>query len=131
VLSDADFKRAEDRAVDEAIALQERGTAADVLLLEYDDERSGGFAPLAHVPEDKIVVLGLVSTKRPDLEREDELRARIEEASAYVPLERLALSTQCGFASVAKGNDLSIDEQEHKHKHKLELVAGVARTVWA
>jgi 5-methyltetrahydropteroyltriglutamate--homocysteine methyltransferase len=101
-------------------------TAADVLLLEYDDERSGGFAPLAHVPEDKVVVLGLVSTKRPELESGDELRARIEEASAYVPLERLALSTQCGFASVAKGNDLSVEEQERK----LELVAHVARTVW-
>ncbi len=101
-------------------------TAADVLLLEYDDERSGGFAPLAHVPEDKVVVLGLVSTKRPALESEEELRARIEEATAYVPLERLALSTQCGFASVAKGNDLGADQQERK----LELVARVARAVW-
>jgi 5-methyltetrahydropteroyltriglutamate--homocysteine methyltransferase len=101
-------------------------TAADVLLLEYDDERSGGFEPLRHVPEDKVVVLGLVSTKRPELEREDELRARIDEATAYVPLERLALSTQCGFASVAKGNDLTIEEQERK----LELVVRVARSVW-
>ncbi len=101
-------------------------TAADVLLLEFDDERSGGFAPLAHVPEDKVVVLGLVSTKRPGLESDDELRARIGEATAFVPLERLALSTQCGFASVAKGNDLTVEQEELK----LELVARVARTVW-
>lgn len=102
-------------------------TAADVLLLEYDDERSGGFAPLAHVPADKVVVLGLVSTKRQTLEREEELRARIGEASAYVPLERLALSTQCGFASVAKGNDLTVEQETRK----LELVTRVARDVWA
>ena len=101
-------------------------TVADVLLLEYDDERSGGFAPLEHIPEDKIVVLGLVSTKRPELERVEELRARIVEASAYAPLERLALSTQCGFASVAQGNDLTVAEQERK----LELVARTAREVW-
>ena len=101
-------------------------TAADVLLLEYDDERSGGFAPLQHVPDGKVVVLGLVSTKRQELEAEEELRARIDEASAYVPLERLALSTQCGFASVAKGNDLTLEQEEAK----LELVARVARAVW-
>jgi methionine synthase II (cobalamin-independent) len=101
-------------------------TAADVLLLEYDDERSGGFAPLAHVPEDKVVVLGLVSTKRAELESEEELRRRVDEASAYVPLDRLALSTQCGFASVAKGNDLTIGQEERK----LELVARVAHSVW-
>ena len=97
-----------------------------MLLLEYDDERSGGFAPLAHVPEDKVVVLGLVSTKRPELESEEELRARIDEASAHVPLERLAVSTQCGFASVAKGNDLTVEQEERK----LELVARVARAIW-
>jgi 5-methyltetrahydropteroyltriglutamate--homocysteine methyltransferase len=102
-------------------------TAADVLLLEYDDQRSGGFAPLAHVPEDKVVVLGLVSTKRPELESEEELRSRIAEAAAYVPLERLALSTQCGFASVAKGNDLTVEQEERK----LELVARVAHAVWS
>jgi 5-methyltetrahydropteroyltriglutamate--homocysteine methyltransferase len=101
-------------------------TTADVLLLEYDDARSGGFAPLAHVPADKVVVLGLVSTKRPGLEREAELRARIDEASAYIPLERLALSTQCGFASVAKGNDLTVEQEARK----LELVTRVARAVW-
>jgi 5-methyltetrahydropteroyltriglutamate--homocysteine methyltransferase len=101
-------------------------TAADVLLLEYDDERSGGFAPLAHVPADKVVVLGLVSTKRPALEREEELRARIDEASRYVPLDRLALSTQCGFASVATGNDLTVQQQARK----LELVTRIARHVW-
>jgi 5-methyltetrahydropteroyltriglutamate--homocysteine methyltransferase len=101
-------------------------TAADVLLLEYDDERSGGFAPLAHVPAEKVVVLGLVSTKRSDLEPEEELRARIGEATRYVPLDRLALSTQCGFASVAKGNDLSVDQE----RRKLDLVTRVARDVW-
>jgi 5-methyltetrahydropteroyltriglutamate--homocysteine methyltransferase len=101
-------------------------TAAHVLLLEYDDERSGGFAPLAHVPEDKAVVLGLVSTKRPVMESEDELRARIEEATRHVPLDRLGLSTQCGFASVARGNLLSVEQQEQK----LALVARVARAVW-
>ncbi len=101
-------------------------TAAHVLLLEYDDERSGGFGPLAHVPEDKVVVLGLVSTKRAALEREDDLRARIDQARAWVPFERLALSTQCGFASVAKGNDLTSEQQERK----LGLVAKVARDVW-
>jgi len=101
-------------------------TAAHVLLLEYDDERSGGFEPLAHVPDDKVVVLGLVSTKRAALEREDELRARIDEASQHVACDRLALSTQCGFASVARGNDLTMEEQARK----LGLVARVARAVW-
>ncbi|MGH3042611.1 MAG: hypothetical protein ACRDNG_12900 [Gaiellaceae bacterium] len=101
-------------------------TAADVLLLEYDDERSGGFEPLRHVSEDKVVVLGLVSTKRQERESEEELRVRIDEASSYVPLERLALSTQCGFASVAKGNDLTAEQEERK----LELVARVASQVW-
>jgi methionine synthase II (cobalamin-independent) len=101
-------------------------TAANVLLLEYDDERSGGFEPLQHVPEGKVVVLGLVSTKRAELESEEKLRARVDEATTYIPLERLALSTQCGFASVARGNDLTIAEQERK----LELVARVAHEVW-
>jgi 5-methyltetrahydropteroyltriglutamate--homocysteine methyltransferase len=101
-------------------------TAANVLLLEYDDERSGGFGPLAHVPDDKVVVLGLVSTKRAELEHQDELRARIDEATRYVPLDRLALSTQCGFASVARGNHLTIEQQARK----LELVVHVARAVW-
>jgi 5-methyltetrahydropteroyltriglutamate--homocysteine methyltransferase len=98
----------------------------DRLLLEYDDERSGGFAPLRHAREDATVVLGLVTTKRPDLEPADELRRRIEEASRYVPLERLALSTQCGFGSTAEGNLISCEAQ----RAKLELVVEVATDVW-
>ncbi len=98
----------------------------DRLLLEYDDERSGDFAPLEEVPDDVAVVLGLVTTKWPREETEEELVARIEEASRYVPLDRLALSTQCGFASVARGNALSPEVQERK----LRLVADVAHRVW-
>jgi len=95
-------------------------------LLEYDDERSGGFEPLRYMPEDRFVVLGLVTTKKPRLESAEELRQRIEEASRYVPLERLALSPQCGFASTMEGNRISPEDQ----RHKLELVASVAREVW-
>jgi 5-methyltetrahydropteroyltriglutamate--homocysteine methyltransferase len=101
-------------------------TAADRLLLEYDDERSGGFSPLRHAREDQTVVLGLVTTKRSDMETEDELKARIEEASQYVPLDRLALSTQCGFGSNAEGNAISYEAQ----RAKLELVVKVATDVW-
>ena len=100
--------------------------AVQRLLLEYDDERSGDFAPLAQVPDDKTVVLGLVTTKWPRAETAEELTARIAEASRYVPLERLALSPQCGFASVDKGNDISFADQERK----LALVAEVAHAVW-
>jgi 5-methyltetrahydropteroyltriglutamate--homocysteine methyltransferase len=95
-------------------------------LLEYDDQRSGGFSPLKHVPEDRVVVLGLVTTKKPQLESPDELRQRIEEASKYVPLERLALSPQCGFASTIEGNRITPDDQ----RRKLELVASVAKSAW-
>ena len=95
-------------------------------LLEYDDSRSGGFEPLRHVPEDRFVVLGLVTTKKPRLEAAGELRQRIEEASQYIPLERLALSPQCGFASTMEGNRISPEDQ----RRKLELVASVAREVW-
>ncbi|HLI07455.1 MAG TPA: cobalamin-independent methionine synthase II family protein [Ktedonobacteraceae bacterium] len=95
-------------------------------LLEYDDQRSGGFSPLKHVPEDRTVVLGLVTTKKPQLESPDELRQRIEEASKYVPLERLALSPQCGFASTMEGNRITLEDQ----RRKLELVASVAKSVW-
>jgi 5-methyltetrahydropteroyltriglutamate--homocysteine methyltransferase len=95
-------------------------------LLEYDDARSGGFEPLRHLPEDRVVVLGLVTTKKPALESEDELRARIREASRYVPVERLGLSPQCGFASTIQGNRITAEQQ----RQKLELVARVARTVW-
>src|SRR5579864_4402528 len=95
-------------------------------LLEYDDERSGGFEPLRHVPEDRFVVLGLVTTKKPRLESSDELRRRIEEAARLIPLERLALSPQCGFASTMEGNRISLEDQ----RRKLELVATTAREVW-
>lgn len=98
----------------------------DRFLLEYDSDRSGGFEPLRLVPRGKDVVLGLVTTKEPRLESRDELRRRIDEASKFVPLENLALSPQCGFASVAAGNLLSIDEQWRK----LELVVETSRKVW-
>jgi len=95
-------------------------------LLEYDDQRSGGFEPLKHVPEDRVVVLGLITTKKPDLEPEDELKRRIEEASRYIPLDRLALSPQCGFASTIEGNRVTPEDQ----RRKLELVARVSRAIW-
>jgi methionine synthase II (cobalamin-independent) len=95
-------------------------------LLEYDDERSGGFEPLQHVPEDRAIVLGLVTSKKPRLEPEEELKRRIAEASRYIPLERLALSPQCGFASTMEGNRLTIDEE----RQKLGLVGRVARSIW-
>jgi 5-methyltetrahydropteroyltriglutamate--homocysteine methyltransferase len=98
----------------------------DALFLEYDDERSGGFAPLARIPRDRKVVLGLVSSKTGKLESKDELRRRIDEASRYLPLENLGLSPQCGFASTLHGNALTHDEQ----RRKLELVVAVAHEVW-
>jgi 5-methyltetrahydropteroyltriglutamate--homocysteine methyltransferase len=94
--------------------------------LEYDDERSGGFEPLRFVPPGKQVVLGLVTTKRPELETADSLKRRIEEAAKYVPLDQLCLSGQCGFASTAEGNSLTMDEQ----KAKLDLIVSVAAEVW-
>jgi 5-methyltetrahydropteroyltriglutamate--homocysteine methyltransferase len=96
------------------------------LLLEYDDQRSGGFEPLASVPEDRVVVLGLVTTKHGGLEDAEELRRRIAAASRFVPLERLALSPQCGFASMMEGNEITPADQ----RRKLELVVSVARSVW-
>jgi 5-methyltetrahydropteroyltriglutamate--homocysteine methyltransferase len=98
----------------------------DRFLLEYDSDRSGGFEPLCMVPGGKDVVLGLVTTKEPRLESQDDLLRRIDEAAKYMPLENLALSPQCGFASVAAGNLLTIDEQWRK----LELVVETARKVW-
>jgi 5-methyltetrahydropteroyltriglutamate--homocysteine methyltransferase len=98
----------------------------DRFLLEYDTERSGGFEPLRLVPRGKSVVLGLITTKEPKLEAQNDLRRRIDEASKLVPLENLALSPQCGFASVAAGNLLSMDQQWKK----LELVVDTARKVW-
>ena len=102
------------------------GTEADRLLLEYDDERSGGFEPLRFVPKGKTVVLGLVTTKTGQLEDKDLLRRRVDEAAQYVPIEQLAISPQCGFASTHQGNLLSEDEE----KRKLELVAETARLIW-
>ena len=98
----------------------------DGFFLEYDDERSGGFEPLRFVPPGKQVVLGLVTTKRPELESKDDLKRRIDEAARYVPLDQLGLSGQCGFASTAEGNALTIDDQ----KAKLTLITEVAAEVW-
>lgn len=102
------------------------GIDVDRFLLEYDSERAGGFEPLRFMPRGKVVVLGLVTTKSPALESQDELLRRIEEASRYVPLEDLALSPQCGFASTLVGNPLTWDDQ----RRKLELVVDTARKVW-
>jgi 5-methyltetrahydropteroyltriglutamate--homocysteine methyltransferase len=98
----------------------------DGLFLEYDDARSGGFEPLRFVPKDKVVVLGLVTTKRGELESKDALKRRIEEASRYVDLDQLCLSGQCGFSSTVEGNALTHDEQWAK----LALIVETAREVW-
>jgi 5-methyltetrahydropteroyltriglutamate--homocysteine methyltransferase len=99
----------------------------DRFLLEYDTDRAGGFEPLRFVPRDKIVVLGLISSKLPELESIDLLRRRIEEATKYISIDQLAISPQCGFASTQQGNLLTWDEM----RRKLELVAEVARKVLA
>jgi 5-methyltetrahydropteroyltriglutamate--homocysteine methyltransferase len=96
------------------------------LLLEYDDARAGSFEPLRDVPSDKFVVLGLVTTKKPDLESSELLTGRVVEASRYIAKERLGLSPQCGFASSIIGNRISPYDQ----RKKLELVVTTARTVW-
>jgi len=98
----------------------------DRYLLEFDSDRAGGFDPLRFVPTDKTVVLGLITTKEPALESEDEIMRRIDQAQKYVAAENLALSTQCGFASAASGNLITWDDM----RRKLELVARVARRVW-
>jgi 5-methyltetrahydropteroyltriglutamate--homocysteine methyltransferase len=98
----------------------------DAFFLEYDDERSGGFEPLKLVPKGKMVVLGLVTSKRPAMEAKDELKRRIDEAAKYVPFENLALSPQCGFSSTIDGNPLTQDEQNAK----LRLCVEVANEVW-
>jgi 5-methyltetrahydropteroyltriglutamate--homocysteine methyltransferase len=103
-----------------------RGAKFERFLLEYDDERSGGFEPLRAMPEDREVVLGLVTSKKPRLESVAELRQRIDEAAAIVPLARLALSPQCGFASTMEGNRITPEDQ----RLKLERVAETARVVW-
>lgn len=99
---------------------------AQRLLLEYDDARSGSFEPLREVPEDRMVVLGLITTKSPRLESHRELRARIAEASRYLDLERLAISPQCGFSTSIVGNRLGMEEQ----RRKLEVLCETARAVW-
>jgi 5-methyltetrahydropteroyltriglutamate--homocysteine methyltransferase len=98
----------------------------DAFFLEYDTDRAGGFEPLRHVPKGKTVVLGLVSSKVPDLEKKDDLRRRIEAAARYVPLENLCLSPQCGFSSTHHGNKLTAEDQWRK----LGLVIDVAKSVW-
>jgi 5-methyltetrahydropteroyltriglutamate--homocysteine methyltransferase len=98
----------------------------DGFFLEYDDERSGGFEPLRFVPPGKMVVLGLVTTKRGELESKEPLKRRIDEAAKYVPLEQLCLSPQCGFSSTVEGNVLTRDEQ----MAKLRLVVETAAEVW-
>jgi 5-methyltetrahydropteroyltriglutamate--homocysteine methyltransferase len=97
------------------------------LLLEYDDERSGSFAALREVPEDKIIVLGLITTKKPELESLASLTAKVTEATRYVPLERLAVSPQCGFASSIVGNNISLEDQ----RRKLRLVTETAGALWS
>jgi 5-methyltetrahydropteroyltriglutamate--homocysteine methyltransferase len=102
------------------------GLDVDGFFLEYDDARSGGFEPLRFVPKDKLVVLGLVTTKRGELEAKDELKRRIEEASRFIAIEQLCLSPQCGFSSTAEGNVLTYDDQVAK----LELIVETAAEVW-
>lgn len=103
-----------------------RNTRFQRFLLEYDDERSGGFEPLRQVPDDRTVVLGLVDSKKAGLESKDELKQRIKQASALLSLDRLGLSPQCGFASTMEGNLVTVADQEAK----LRLVAETAREVW-
>jgi 5-methyltetrahydropteroyltriglutamate--homocysteine methyltransferase len=98
----------------------------DGFFLEYDDARSGGFEPLRFVPKGKLVVLGLVTTKRGELEQKDELKRRIEQATEFVPLDQLCLSPQCGFSSTVEGNALSYDEEVAK----LRLIVETAEEVW-
>jgi 5-methyltetrahydropteroyltriglutamate--homocysteine methyltransferase len=98
----------------------------DGYFMEFDDDRSGGFEPLRFLAPGKIIVLGLVTSKRPELESKDEIKRRLEAASKYVPMEQLALSPQCGFSSTAEGNSLTIEEE----KAKLRLVVEVAEEVW-
>ncbi|HVG50683.1 MAG TPA: 5-methyltetrahydropteroyltriglutamate--homocysteine S-methyltransferase, partial [Xanthobacteraceae bacterium] len=100
--------------------------AVDGYFLEYDDERSGSFAPLRFLPKGKKVVLGLVSSKYPELESKDALKRRIDEAAKVVPLDQLAISPQCGFGSTAEGNVISVEGEIAK----LKLCVSVAQDVW-
>ena len=99
---------------------------AQRLLLEYDDQRSGSFEPLQAIPDDKVAVLGLVTTKTPRRETPEGLTVRIKEANQFVPLERLALSPQCGFATSVLGNRITAEDQ----RHKLSVVVETASRVW-
>jgi 5-methyltetrahydropteroyltriglutamate--homocysteine methyltransferase len=99
---------------------------ANVFLLEYDSERAGDFRPLRHLPKEKCVVLGLVSSKTPELENPGDLKRRIDDAAKFVPTERLAISPQCGFGTTVGGAPMGEDDQ----KRKLELVGKVAGEVW-
>jgi 5-methyltetrahydropteroyltriglutamate--homocysteine methyltransferase len=98
----------------------------DGFFLEYDDSRSGGFEPLRFVPKGKMVILGLITTKKGALEQKDELKRRIEQASKFVALDQICLSPQCGFSSTVEGNALTLDEEIAK----LKLVVDTAREVW-
>ena len=98
----------------------------DAYFLEYDDERSGDFAPLRFVPNNKTVVLGLISSKLPQLENERDLIKRVEEASQYMPIENMGISPQCGFSSTSHGNKITMDDQWRK----LELAVKIAKDVW-
>jgi 5-methyltetrahydropteroyltriglutamate--homocysteine methyltransferase len=98
----------------------------DAFFLEFDSERAGDFSPLRHATGDQLIVLGLVTTKTPENYSKDDLLARIDEASKFVSVDSLALSPQCGFASVARGNPISIDDQ----RRKLDLIQEVAHEVW-
>ncbi len=101
-------------------------TAVDGFFMEYDSERAGGFEPLRFLPKDKLVVLGLVTSKTPELEAKDTLKRRIDEAARYVSLDRLCLSPQCGFSSTHHGNKMTHDQQSRKLAHVVE----VADEVW-
>jgi 5-methyltetrahydropteroyltriglutamate--homocysteine methyltransferase len=102
------------------------GLEVDGFFLEYDDARSGGFEPLRFVPRNKMVVLGLVTSKRGELEDKDQLKRRIEEASRFVDIDQLCLSPQCGFSSTFEGNDLTREQQFDK----LRLIVETAQEVW-
>lgn len=104
-----------------------QGIHAQRLFLEYDDERSGSFEPLGEVPDDKVVVLGLVTTKTPRRETTAELTARIKEAGQFFPLEQLALSPQCGFSTSVVGNNISLEDETYK----LATIVETARAIWA
>jgi 5-methyltetrahydropteroyltriglutamate--homocysteine methyltransferase len=98
----------------------------DAYFLEYDDERSGDFAPLRFVPENKTVILGLVTSKVAELETPDLLKRRVDEAARYMPKAHMGLSPQCGFSSTVEGNEITADDQWAK----LELVVNTAREIW-